>query len=126
MRPFPEQGPMFAVRVMLAVIVWPHYAVPFGFATAGAGRMTRVELRIVKRSMMASGTFEDSLSLKTGSLVQGLIIYGLGGSDFPSRASCSDDQNGPDETIEAGASNLDWATRISNESTTASCELTHS
>lgn len=65
MRPEAGQGPIFAVRVVLVVIVWLHQAVPPGFAKAGAGRMTRVEPRTVKRSRMVSRIFGESLSLMT-------------------------------------------------------------
>ncbi len=60
--PFPEQGPMLAVRVVLVVIVAPHD----GFwAETEAGKKASVEPITVKRSRTARGIFGGFLRLKT-------------------------------------------------------------
>jgi hypothetical protein len=68
---------MFAVKVVLVLIVWPHKALPPRLAKTGAGAKASAEPKTVKRSRAASRTFRDSLRLKTGYLVLSRVIYSL-------------------------------------------------
>ena len=72
--PFPEQGPMSLVKVMLPVIVAPHPTE----AMAGAGRRTSAQPVTVTSSRTASGTFEVAFSLKANPVGDSRDIYGFG------------------------------------------------
>ena len=63
--PFPEQGPMPPLRVVLVVIVEPHDGL---WEKTGIDKKTSIEPRTVKRSRTASRIFGDTLCLKTDRL----------------------------------------------------------
>ena len=71
--PFPEQGPIFALKAVFVVITLPHPTEP----KTGAGKIVSVEPKTVKSNNTASGILGNSRFPKTNGLVL-RQIYNLG------------------------------------------------